>query len=237
MRVLIFGTTYVEKRREDERQFNRWVRLHRAVNPSADMKVIDSKSPALWDPDGERSPSHRMLPLVSVWSFPDNIGHLSRGGRDGWGRAYCKGLQVAIDGGYDYVAHIEGDSLLRPPVMPIVEQMARDDIKVASVPIGYGEAQRSTWVETGLMFFSVDYLKRSDFIAGYDWPNRTARPQPEIVIRKMLGDDLVMMPWKAERSDKGEITVGNVDQFDWITHCAPEVYDAFVAHNMPRVPA
>jgi hypothetical protein len=44
----------------------------------------------------------------------------------------------------------------------------------------------------------------------------------------MLGNDLVMLPLKAERSDKGEITVDKVHEFDWITHCRPEVYDRFV---------
>jgi hypothetical protein len=169
---------------------------------------------------------HQARRLVS---FLENIGHLSHSGRDGWGRAFCHGLMAAIEDRYDYVVHIEGDSLFRLPVMPIVEQMALGEIDVTSVPIGYGEAQRSTWVETGLMFFSVDYLRESNFIAGYDWPNRTARPQPEIVIRKMLGNDLVMLPIKAERSDKGEITVDNVTEYDWITHCKPEVYDRFAA--------
>ena len=111
-------------------------------------------------------------------------------GEHGWGRAFCEGLKLAIDLDYDFVVHIETDSLFRIPVLPIVLRMSERHINVASVPIGYGEAQRSTWVETGLMFFSVEYLKKSNFIAGYDWKNRTAKPEPEIVIRRVLGNDL-----------------------------------------------
>lgn len=236
MKVLIFGTCYVATP-ERQKLTSQWAALHRRLNPECDLLLVDSASPIdplenmratggvytgcgylmkFYDADG-----------IRVQSFTDNIGHLSHDGRDGWGRAFCHGLKYAIEAGYDVVAHVEGDSLFRLPVMSIGEQMERDGIRVASVPIGYGEAQRSTWVETGLMFFEVDYLRKSNFIAGYDWPNRTAKPQPEIVIRRMLGEDLVMLPLKAERSDKGEITVDNVTEFDWITHCAPEVYERF----------
>ncbi len=225
MRVLIFGTIYTATP-DRVRLARQWLEMSRSLNPDNDLLLVDSASPL------PISMAKLFCDRVWWWSFSDNIGHLSHGGRDGWGRAFCHGLQAAIEGGYDYAVHIEGDSLLRKPVMPIVEQMARDGIKVASVPIGYGEAQRSTWVETGLMFFDVAWLKQSNFIAGYDWQNRTAKPEPEIVIRKLLGNDLVMLPLKAERSDKGEISVANVTQYDWITHCAPEVYDAFVAAAM-----
>jgi hypothetical protein len=63
------------------------------------------------------------MPRLQVYRFPDNIGHLARGGKDGWGRAFCKGLEMAIDGQYDYVVHIEGDSLFKRPVLPIIRQM------------------------------------------------------------------------------------------------------------------
>jgi hypothetical protein len=226
LRVLIFGTTYVDTTERKQLAYQ-WADLHETRNPGCDLLFVDSNSPFEFIL-GLKSWGSSAKVWRKFFSFPDNIGHLSKGGRDGWGRAFCRGLQTAIRGGYDYVVHIEGDSLFRLPVMPIIEQMSRDGIKAASVPIGYGEAQRSAWVETGLMFFEVEYLKQSNFIAGYDWLNRTAKPQPEIVIRKMLGDDLVMLPLKAERSDKDEITVDNVTEYDWITHCQPAVYDRFV---------
>jgi hypothetical protein len=90
------------------------------------------------------------------------------------------------------------------------------------------------WVETGLMFFDVGHLKAIDFATRYDWPKRTERPTPEAVIFTMLGSDLVMMPWKAERGNRGQITLANVTELDWVTHChsRPEIYDRFVGAVM-----
>jgi len=245
MRVLIFGTIYVDTP-ERLKLTHQWCQLHRALNPNCDMLLVDSFSPKIWRAPWEAYPDV-IAPIndakVSLVSFDDNIGHLSRNGqggpnakgRDGWGRAFCRGLATAIEHKYDYAVHIEGDSLFRLAVLPITMQMQASGIKVASVPIGYGEHQRSTWVETGLMFFDVGFLRDSNFIAGYDWPNRQERPTPEVVIRKMLGSALTMMPWNAERSDKNEINAGNVLSYDWITHVKdPAVYDLFVHASMPK---
>lgn len=234
MRVLIFGTCYVDTP-ERLKLTRQWVELHLALNPDCSFMLVDSASPML---DG-----FGVEGAVEIWRFPDNIGHLSRNGpngpkskgRDGWGRAFCKGLELAIARGYDYAVHIEGDSLFRLPVMPIVQDMRDRGVKVASVPIGYGEDQRSTWVETGLMFFDLGFVRDTNFIAGYDWPNRRERPTPEVVIRSMLGPTLTMMPWRAERSDKNEINVGNVLTYDWITHVKePRAYDLFVSEVISR---
>lgn len=226
-RVLIFATTYIDTP-ERLRLTRQWVELHKRLNPGCDFLIVDSKSPVdLSSLDCE------------VWSFPDNIGHLSRNGpggpnskgRDGWGRAFCEGLNRALAGGYDYAVHIEGDSLFRLPVMPIVKQMRRDGIKVASVPVEGTKRKEVGWVETGLMFFDCGYVASSGFIQRYDWPNRKEIPTPEKVIFSMLGSDLKMMPWRAERGDKSQITVENVTRLDWVTHChdRPEIYDRFIA--------
>jgi SAM-dependent methyltransferase len=227
LRVLIFATTYIDTP-ERLRLTEQWVDLHKRLNPGCDFLLIDSKSPL--------DPSRLDC---EVWSFPDNIGHLSRNGpdgpnskgRDGWGRAFCQGLSEACWRGYDYAVHIEGDSLFRLPVMDIVRQMKRDGIKVASVPVEGTKRKEVRWVETGLMFFECNYVRASDFTKRYDWPNRTTSPTPERVIYDMLGADLRMMPWKAERGDKSQITVENVTRLDWVTHChdRPEIYDRFVA--------
>jgi hypothetical protein len=231
MRVMIFGTIYVDTP-ERLKLTHQWCKLHRALNPDCDLLLVDSCSPMIWRGPWEAFPE-AIEPIneakVGLVSFDDNIGHLSHGGRDGWGRAFCKGLASAMEHKYDYVAHIEGDSLFRLPVLTIVQEIKARAISVASAPIGYGDHQRSTWVETGLMFFDVDYLRESNFIAGYDWPNRQPRPQPEVVIRRMLGSALTMMPWNAERSDKNEINTGNVSTYDWVTHVSdPAAYDRFV---------
>jgi SAM-dependent methyltransferase len=201
------------------------------LNPDCDILLVDSASPYFL------GDNFKLPPQVKYWSFPDNVGHLSRRGRDGWGRAFCKGLQFAIDGGYDYAVHIEGDSLLRLPVMPIAEQMRAGKIKVASTEVGgMRNAHLRQWVETGLMAFDVGYVRDSGFIRKYDWEHRQAAPTPENVIWRILGKDLTLMPWRTQRGDKRQITAQTVAEYDWITHCwgFDDVYAAFAASVMPR---
>ncbi|TGQ69522.1 methyltransferase domain-containing protein [Mesorhizobium sp. M00.F.Ca.ET.186.01.1.1] len=227
-RVLVFGTIFTDTP-EKQRLVAQWQSLHRAVNGwSVDLLLIDSASPL---------PPPIVEDGVDEYAFPDNIGHLARGGRDGWGRAFCKGLEMAIDGQYDYVAHIEGDSLFKQPVLPVIREMIERGIKAASVPVMGTKRQETGWTETGLMFFSVDYLWQTKFIERYDWWNRKARPFPEQAISGLLGEDLrMLLPVKAERGDKGQITIDNAAWFDWITHCPPEAFDAFVEAAMPPPP-
>jgi hypothetical protein len=226
-RVLIFATTYVDSPHR-KHLVDHWLDLHARLNPDCDFLIVDSNSPLLFAQDfadcSQRS--QRML-----YRFPDNIGHLSRGGRDGWGRALCKGLEIAAVLDYDYAVHIEGDSLFRRPVRPIVDDMNMRGVDVLSTPVIGTRRQESGWVETGLMLFRVGYLLRSDFVARYDWPRRKPRPTPERVIHDLLGSHLVMMPWRAERGDKSQITAKNVAELDWVTHCWDDlsVYDSFVA--------
>jgi predicted SAM-dependent methyltransferase len=220
LRVLVFGTTYVDS--ADRAKLTKlWADVHGALNPQCDFMLVDSASPMLPDVgDG-----------VSIVQLGDNIGHLSRGGRDGWGRAFCRGLQEAVSGGYDYVAHIEGDSLFRLPILPLARCMGAENNDVISVPVRGMLRDHDTWVETGLMIFSVDYLKRSNFIEAYDWPNRQEHPTPEVVIKSLLGERLTLMPWRALRGDKNQITSDNILMLglDWVTHCHTDswVYDKF----------
>lgn len=223
-RVLVFGTVFTDTP-DKQRLAAQWQSLHRAVNGwSVDLLLVDSASP---------EPVPLVEDGVQEYAFPDNIGHLARGGRDGWGRAFCKGLEMAIDGQYDYVVHIEGDSLFSKPVLPIIRKMMAAGVKAASVPVEGTRRKETGWVETGLMFFSTDYLWQSKFIERYDWWNRKAKPTPERVIFDLLGEDLAMLPLKAERGDKGQVTAANARGFDWITHCPPEALDAFVEGAMP----
>ncbi|TPI13860.1 methyltransferase domain-containing protein [Mesorhizobium sp. B4-1-1] len=216
----IFGTTYVDTP-DKQKLAGQWETLHRSINGRAvDLLLVDSASP---------------LPLLAVergaekYAFPDNVGHLARGGKDGWGRAFSKGLEIAIDGQYDYVVHIEGDSLFKRPVLPIIRQMMAEGVKAASVPVEGTRRKETGWAETGLMFFSVEYLWQSRFIERYDWWNRGPKPYPEQAVFDLLGEDLVMLSLKGERGDRGQITAENVGGLDWVTHAAPEVFDAFVA--------
>lgn len=230
--TLIFATTYADTP-ERRRLTELWVEVHRAINPDCDFLIVDSKSPrelqsvaefANYDPQQRSN--------MMFYSFPENIGHLSRnGGRDGWGRAFCFGLQAAIDCGYEYVVHIEGDSLFRLPITPIVRYMRDSSIDSISVPVKGTRRDEVGWVETGLMFFRTQYVEESGFIKKYDWPNAQYRQTPEWVIHNMLAGHLQMMPWKALRGDKNQITKDNVLELnlDWVTHSHTdaEVYERY----------
>lgn len=229
-RVLIYGTFW-EDNPTRAHQTDLWVRLHKYLNPDCELMLIDSQSP-------HRPTALERHPSIRHFNFPDNIGHLSRRGRDGWGRAFCKGLEIAIEEQYDYAVHIEGDSLLRLPVMPIVKEMARNGEKVLSTPVTGMRVPGSEagWLETGLMFFSTKFVSESKFIEKYDWPNRKVTPTPEVVCRSILRPDLTMMPWKAWRCDKNQFNNTNVVSFnlDWITHAHNDVlaYDRFAEEVM-----
>jgi hypothetical protein len=233
MRNLVFGTCYVNSPHR-AKLLDCWITVIRRVNPNTDILLVDSNSP--WEPLIDPRHGHfarydtgmRMSRMLH--SFPDNVGHLSHKGRDGWGRAFCYGLEAAIAGKYDYVAHIEGDSLFRLPVEPIFATMNRDGIHAASIPVGGTKRTMYGWVETGLMFFSTNFVDHIHFVRQYSWQHRTTNPTPEVVIRQILGNDLRMMPWRGERGDKSHITPANVTQLDWVTHCwdKDDVYAAFV---------
>lgn len=235
-RILIFGTMYADTKERVELT-KRWVDFHHKLNPDCDLLLVDSASPAL-NPvedlgispatDSRVFTDNVGSPSLTLDRFPDNIGHLSRngprgpssGGQDGWGRSFCEGLATAIEANYDYVVHIEGDSLFRLPVLPIVRQMVRDGIKAISVPVNGTKRNEVNWVETGLMLFNVDFVEQSEFIPKYGWNRNKGRSgTPEHWIFNQLGSNLKMMPWKALRGDKNQITAENVDELDWVTHC------------------
>jgi len=242
--ILLFGTFYVDSV-DREALTELWITLHTALNDAnCDFLVVDSQSPIKkfqdWHPyDGKR---HRRM----YYNFPDNIGHLSRPlvtpGRDGWGRAFCKGIEIAIALGYEYVVHIEGDSLCRLKVADVVRQMQEEGIECTSSYVrGMRNKDMETeWVETGLMFFATDYLKRCDFIARYDWAHRQVSPSPErFIMQQILRRDLDYKRMRLEgikalRADKNQINKGNIEtlNLDWVTHqhnsAQQEVYSRFV---------
>jgi len=239
--TLLFGTFYIDSA-DRSNLTDLWKRLHLTLNGAdCDFLAVDSQSPLYkfreWHLyDGVR---HHLM----YWNFPDNIGHLSRRqttqGRDGWGRAFCKGLEIACELGYEFVVHIEGDSLLRLKVGDIIKWMRQDQIECVSTPVKgiLAPSAAQQWVETGLMFFSTDYLRKSDFIKRYDWPNRKSAPTPERWIRMAILNHcqrLRLMDWRAFRADKQPITKDNIEQLnlDWVTHqhdsAQQGVYEKFV---------
>lgn len=204
-----------------------WVKLA-LRNKNCQCLIIDSKSPV--EVDLTEVTSRECHPKIK--RFSDNIGHLARGGKDGWGRAFCYGLEEAIVNGYNYAVHIEGDSLFRLPIGPIVKQMEKNNVKVASILVKGTKRIEIDWVETGLMFFNVNYLIESNFIGKYNWEDGSYKKYPntpEAVIYKIIKNDLRIAPWQGMRDDCDQLTVQNLKgkNLDWITHCKPEVFDLF----------
>lgn len=228
MKILIFGTVYCDTLMK-QRLASQWDALHASINPKCDLLLVDSASPFV------------PLGVHAKVQLGNNIGHLSRSGQDGWGRAFCAGLQYAIDKSYDYVVHVEGDSLCKIDVARACEGMLRDSLPVITVPVRGTKHQEHDWVETGLMFFDVQWLRQSNFIDMYDWEDgagKTYPNTPEAVIWQILDGDLRYANWRTIRDDKGILSPGtSVHLYDWVTHVSPEVFDDFFVHNMPKVAA
>lgn len=218
MRVLMFGTVYCDNEMKVH-MASLWAQLHKQLNPNVDLMLVDSASPFTPSFEG-----------VARLNTGDNIGHLARGGQDGWGRAFSAGLIFGAVADYDFIVHVEGDSLLRLPVRPICEQMLADKVMCASVPVHGTKNAEQGWVETGLMFFHSSIV--DDVVREYEWrdcePKRKYPYCPEWWMHQIVSLDLRMMPWSAERGDKGQITCDNVGNYDWVTHVSSDVATAFV---------
>jgi len=205
--ILIFGTMYL-RYPEDAEVVNLWASLVR--KQGADWMLIDSCSPteSLNELDKYIKPN--------IWSFDDNIGHLSRGGRDGWGRAFCKGIELAISGGYDYVAHIESDLLFKGRIETVVSMMRKSKIKVVSprVSVIAGDVPR---LETGLVIMDVRYLKEIDFVARYDWTVTQRIPCPEARVAAIFGGDWCVWGLPGGRNDRRDLN-GKIREIYYLTH-------------------
>jgi SAM-dependent methyltransferase len=225
-RTLIFGTSYIDSE-ERLRLLKWWLDTITCLNPDCDVMLVDSASPMLKDLEWYKFEGKNKLIMTS---FPDNIGHLSRRNtlrKDGWGRAFSEGLRYAIEEGYEWVVHVESDSLFRRAVTPIIGELGQDGTKAASIPLLGALSIGRGCVETGLMFLNVAYLRESRLIERYCWQKRTTTP--EAAVFQILGRDLRMMPWKGMRNDRDQVNHGNLLEYDWITHCNKDksLYDKF----------
>lgn len=218
--TLIVGTSYVHGAAALE-VFEIWRALVMRLNPTADLLVIDSASPM----------SLLGSPGMDVVRLPDNIGHLFRGGRDGWGRAFSVGVQNAIDMGYDWLVNLDCDLFLARPVEEIIEKMARSGVKCAApMAIPY------QFTETACSFWSVAYLKEIDLVGKYDWDNPPdSGLLPEQRIDHICAGEMFALPLKGFRNDM-RITAEQLPRMfphgiDWIHHAELPVLRAFVAMN------
>jgi SAM-dependent methyltransferase len=232
--TLIFATTYSDCR-ERQRLTEQWITITSRLNPWCDLLIVDSASPVpLVGEDFD------MPPRVEIFDFGDNVGHLSRGGRDGWGRAFCKGLDMAVERDYRHVVHIEGDSLLRVPVSVLTDELDATGKGVGTLIVKGMHREFSNWAETGLMVFTTDYLKKSRFTEVYNWPTRGVRPTPEMVVHEMIGMQLHRLKISGLRGDRNQINHDNIISLnlDWVTHCHNDiwVYDRFMEAYCPKKP-
>lgn len=219
--VLILGTSHIHGAAASE-TFRMWGDLTLKLNPDTDILVVDSGSPM-------------ELPYfpapVKYKILEDNIGHLSRGGQDGWGRAFATGVNYAIEHEYDWLANIECDVLFARPVMEVIGKMARHGVLCAA-PI----AMPYYYTETGLSFWSVPYLKMSGLIRKYDWEHPPENGLlPEQRIDAICANEMFALPIRGMRNDMRVNADHLMRMFphgiDWITHAELPVFRRFLEMN------
>jgi len=229
-RTLILGTSYVGEGAQGygAKLVTLWARLAQHLNPDTDILIVDSASPTpprdFLEPYGFQRWTGRENRKYSIYEFADNIGHLNTTRRDGWGRALCRGIEIAIEHEYDFIAYKDVDIVFTRPVAPIVDRLARHGIAAACPmdPI-------YQFLENGLMFLDVAYLRKSRFVERYDWPNRGNEPLtpgsiPEVIFERLIGDELFILPLRGLRNDLDRVTVNNLAHafpygIDYLTHC------------------
>lgn len=220
-RTLIMGTCYLHGAAAAE-TFRMWANLTMKLNPGVDILVVDSASPMEMP---------YFPPPLKYLNLPNNIGHLSHGGQDGWGRAFTAGVQYAVKHEYDWLANIECDILFAKPVSEIIDKMTRSGV-VCAAPM----AMPYQFTETGLSFWSVPYLQSNAVIERYDWEYPpTTGLFPEERIDQICAGEMFALPLRGFRND----TKWGADHIqalfprgiDWITHSDLPVLRRFLEMN------
>jgi hypothetical protein len=197
-RILIAGSSYVAD--EGRRELTKlWYRLVKHINPGIDLVLVDSASPF--------NPGVFLPEEVEIEYFSDNIGAISQGQRDGAGRAFCRCLQLGVEGEYDYVVPWETDMLWLPPIEPIVDKMHRSDVGVAAA-----FANPYQFPEWACSFWSTKYVKESRFIERYDWEHSPKWPIPEWRIANLVDSDLWILPIHGWRNHENQMNIANIAQ-------------------------
>lgn len=239
MRTLIHFSSHIRTEAQRDLLFAQY-QLVRHLNPEADILIVDSASPIF---PATFLPGHwhwaRLLdddhiPTISgkntLLAFKDAIGHPYHDKlreRSGPCRAWMKGIECAIAGGYDRVVYYEYDLLCARPVADAFAQMTK--------PVGTGGRPfGETFDEVGLFYASVDYLWRSDFVRRYNWRGSTM-PIGEIRMMSLLDADGArqVLDFKGNR-DRFVSTPDNFafayggEKLDWLTHAKPETLHHFL---------
>lgn len=220
-KTLIVGTSYIQGAASAE-TFRLWAELILRLNPGTDVLVVDSASPMELP---------YFPPPLKYLPFTDNIGHLSRGGQDGWGRAFSTAVTYAIDHDYVWLASVECDILFSRPVEEIFAKMSRANVKCCA-PMAFPYQ----FTETGLSFWSVQYLKEIDLVGRYNW----AKPPgngllPEQRIDTICEEDMFALPLRGFRNDV-RWTAEQMQQafpngVDWVTHADLPLLRRFLEMN------
>lgn len=236
MRGLIFGTFFAYDQATLELAAD-WRRCHAVCNPGWPLALIDSTSYRPYrsgnDPLSDfsyleiGSAIESGIPLESrgtIVSFADNVGHLARGGRDGWGRAFCQGLQLAIDNEFDYVAHVEADLLSCVDWSKGAGLLEKQDRAVLAAFDPFHKC-----LETGLMLFRVSWLRDTDFISRYAWHLKTPADAPEDDVTDLCMEQLLFLDIPGCRDDNNTVRPEDVDRMLYLTHCRePGLYARFM---------
>lgn len=249
MKTLIAGAAFVKT--HYKRDITKlWARLNAHLNPDCDILLIDSaspipvasfigwQSPQVWEL-GETPPlDAKDHPEASrfIARFKDDLGHRAGALRD---IPMC--LKMAVAMGYERFALIECDLLFAQPVTPIFERMEKANVKAAApMDMVY------QFVEMGLMFFDVAYLRETGFhekCACDENIYSKTREWPERTYEKMLGDDLWILPLRGMRNDGARLNWKNFDDksfpygLDLLTHCNDfGLYEKFIRYNGVKLP-
>jgi len=223
MNTCIFGTAYL-KDSTDLWVFRQWLAINRTLNPDAHLMVVDSDSPVPVSAAGFPGDDNEQLIQLG-----DNIGHLGKTGRDGWGRAFCEGLMAAQ--GADWIVHIETDLLFAQPVRKMTDRMEGVSVEFGHethVAVACPWALPYPFIETALMFFDGRWIRSQALAQRYDWETG-GRGLPERRIEEICGDDLWIAPLRGLRMDIREQALPQ--PLDWVTHASVAQYRQFLRQN------
>ena len=196
------------------------------VSASSSTSIRTRTSSALVDvPGSPFDPIRLHAPNgTGVFRWDENVGAITRGGKDGCGRSMCKAIELAIEGQlHDYLCiQQESDAIFCHPVRPIINRMYKSGVKVASI----GLASPYLFAEWSTVFLNVKYLKETKFIERYDWEHSAPWPLVEMRLEKMFGDDLFFLNYRGFRNESNQLNIANLannfpyERCCWLTHCA-----------------
>lgn len=212
-RILIAGTSFIDNE-HSLALFDMWFRVIKTLNPNEDFVLVDACSPF--------DPRLHVPKDTNVFRWDENVGAITRGGKDGCGRSMCKVIELAIEGNYDYIAICESDAIFCQPVRPIINRMHKAGVKAASI----GLASPYLFAEWSTVFLNVKYLKDMKFIERYDWEHSQPWPLIEMRLEKMFGDDLFFLNYRGFRNEGNQLNISNLannypyGNAQWLTHAA-----------------